>query len=91
MNFLIATTALLIILAVAAMPWAWPVIKAWAATKGVLLAAGDQMMLFPTASSAPQQALHMSLYGIEARNWFVGAMLTKTLVRPPAPKIVLPS
>lgn len=81
---LYTANALAVILAVAGWPWlkrAWPVVKAWASTRGVGLFAGDEMILFPIAAADPTTAVHMKLFGVEAKDWFVGVFRSKTLVK----------
>jgi hypothetical protein len=73
----------------------WPWLKATASKHNVGLFSGDEMLLFPTAEANPEKAVHMKLYGVEARDWFVGTMRSKTLVRqqvtPVKPKIIVPA
>ena len=59
----------------------WPWVKAKAASKGVGIFTGSEMMLFPTAEANPTTAMHFKMYGFEARNWFVGTLKSQTLVR----------
>lgn len=93
-NIAMALLGLVLIALVAGWHIIWPKVKAVAASKGVGIFTGDAMVLFPTAEANPTKAIHMTLFGVEARDYFVGAMRSKTLVKqqvvPGKVKLVLP-